>query len=354
MQGYSRPLAAIVAVAFVVTLIPIFLIYNLSQVLTDRQAVKEAVAGELLLDEAVDVIAQQALLEFPALQNLPSFVRDSEALQGAVQAFLPPGWARQQTDAVVDAVFDFLETGDEAELVITIETGPLLDQLRGERGREMVQAAVDNLPTCTELIPNIDLSGGTIELPDCLPAIIPADFLADQLHAAMVLAIDSNLVGSLVGEQVEISLLDTNSEEARQSWQRAHQAYTWTKRGIWLLWLIPLFCLLFIAFLAVRSPGGLGHWWGWIPDRGRVLTLLTSLLTPLLIDLSIGVVGLFIPIESTRVLVDRLMRVALEALADSWLARVRLQAGLTLIAGLFLAAAGFVVNWMLAKPDPQQ
>ena len=35
-----------------------------------------------------------------------------------------------------------------------------------------MQAAVDNLPTCTELIPNIDPSGGTIELPDCLPAII--------------------------------------------------------------------------------------------------------------------------------------------------------------------------------------
>lgn len=354
MQGCSRPLALTVAVGAVLLLMPVFLFYNLAQVMTDRQAVKEAVAGELLLDEAVDVMARQALLNYPALADLPPVVRDSTALQAALEAFLPPGWATQQTDAVVDAVYDYLETGDESKLVVNIETGLLLDQLRGERGREMVQSALESLPTCTELIPEIDLSDGTIELPGCLPPVIPVDFLANQLHAVMVLAIDSNLVSNLVGEQIEISLLDTSSLEARQSWQRAHQAYIWTTRGVWLLWFIPAFCLLFIAFLVVRSPGGLAHWWGWILVSAGVLTLLISLLAPLMVDLGVGVAGMFIPIESTRVLVDRLLRVALETMAGNWLVRVRLQAGLALIVGLFLVAAGFVVNWMLAEPESEK
>jgi hypothetical protein len=353
MNGCSRPLALIVAVVFVVIMIPIFLFYNLAGVMTDRAAVKEAVSGELLLGEAVDVVARQALLDYPALADLPAVVRDSAALQAAVEAFLPPGWATQQTDAVVDAVYDYLETGDESKLVVIIETGPLLDQLRGERGREMVRSAVEGLPVCTELIPNIDLSAGTFELPGCLPPIIPVDFLADQLHTAVVLAIDSSLVSELVGEQIEISLLDSSSEEARQGWQRAHRSYVWTIRGAWLLWLIPVFCLLFIAFLAVRSPGGLGHWWGWILVVAGGLTLAATLLAPLMVDLGIGVAGLFIPAESPRVLADRLLRLAVEALADNWLARVRLQAGLALIAGLFLGIAGFILNWMLAETESE-
>ena len=112
----------------------------------------------------------------------------------------------------------------------------------------------------------------------------------------MVLAIDSNLVGSLVGEQVEISL-QTNSEEARQSWQRAHQAYTGNQRDLALTGLISLFCLLFIAFLAVCFVRGIGSLVGLDPDRAGAQPR-SRRPTPLLIDLSIGVVGLFIPIET--------------------------------------------------------
>jgi hypothetical protein len=39
----------------------------------------------------------------------------------------------------------------------------------------------------------------------------------------------------------------------------------------------------------------------------------------------------------------------IQALAGLWVVRVRLIAALALIAGLFLAASGFITNWMLSE-----
>ncbi|NIW46705.1 MAG: hypothetical protein GWN30_18705, partial [Gammaproteobacteria bacterium] len=78
-----------------------------------------------------DVAARETLENQPALENLPPLIRDSEPLQAALDNFLPPGWATQQSDRIVDAVFDYLETGDEEALVLSIEVAPLLESLKG-------------------------------------------------------------------------------------------------------------------------------------------------------------------------------------------------------------------------------
>ena len=44
--------------------------------------------------------------------------------------------------------------------------------------------------------------------------------------------------------------------------------------------------------------------------------------------------------------INRLLQIAFEAMSDIWLARMRLQAGLALIVGLFLVAFGFIGTWM--------
>jgi hypothetical protein len=125
------------------------LAFTLGQVVTNRELIKEALNADQLLMNAVEVAARETLENQPAISNLPPLIRDSGPLQAALDNFLPPGWASEQSDQVVDAVFDYLETGDESALVLTVELAPLLQSLRGDPGREVVLAVLQGLPPCT-------------------------------------------------------------------------------------------------------------------------------------------------------------------------------------------------------------
>ncbi|MCI0577858.1 MAG: hypothetical protein L0332_16110 [Chloroflexi bacterium] len=353
MRGCSRLLALLMALLFVATAVPVFFLYNLAQVITDREAVKQALNGEELLSEVATAMVRQELENQPGVRDLPAVVRESEALQAALDNLLPPGWAASQTDAVVDAIFNYLETGDEAALVVTVDTGPLVEALRGEAGRQLVLAVLTSLPPCTTELPNIDLATGQIDIPGCLPQFIPVDLLATQLHATVVLVIDSS--GGTLGSQVlQFNLLDPNipgTAEARQTLQRLRQIYLVSERWSWLLWLAPLVCLALVFLLGVRSPGGFGHWLGWPILATGGLSLFLAWFSPYLFDYGLRVAP---PLqqEGAVLLVGRFVRAAVEALMAIWLQRVMLQGALTFIAGLFLVGLGFIAGWMLAEVGP--
>jgi len=352
MRSALRFIAFGLAIIFVIVTVPVIFATSLGQIVTNRQLIKDTLNADDLLMNAVEIAARQTLENQPALTNLPPLIRDSVPLQEALDNFLPPGWATQQSDLIVDAVFDYLETGDEEALVLNIDIAPLLESLKGEPGRQVVLAALQSLPPCTDEIPAIDFSTGTIEINECLPPLIPVDLLADQLHNLVILAVDSNTVENLVGESIEIDLLGLDpavSGIVRARLEQFRSVYLFGKQSLWLLWLLPLACLFLIVPLAVRSPGSMGHWWGWPLLVTGLLALVGSFAVPALINAIFDTSAGTIPPTSIAFIIDQIIQSVIESLADLWVVRVRLLAGLASIAGLFLVAAGFITNWMLAE-----
>jgi hypothetical protein len=352
MRSALRFIAFGLAIFFVVVTVPVIFATSLGQIVTNRQLIKDTLNADELLMSAVQVAARETLENQPAISNLPPLIRDSEPLQEALDNFLPPGWAAQQSDQIVDAVFDYLETGDENELVLEIEVSPLLDSLKGEPGRQVVLATLQSLPACTDELPIIDFATGTIEINSCLPPLIPVDILAGQLHNLVVLAVESNTVENLVGETITIDLLGLDpavSGLVRARLEQFRSVYLFGKQSLILLWILPLACLLLIVPLAVRSPGSWGHWWGWPLVVTAVIALLGSFAVPTLINFLFNTATGAIPPTSIAFIIDQIIQSVIQTLADLWLVRVRLLAGLALIGGLFLVAAAFITNWMLAE-----
>ena len=353
MRNALRFIAVGLAVLFVIITVPVIFAFSLGQVVTNRALIKETLNADQLIMNAVEEAARETLENQPVISGLPEVVRDSEALDEALNNFLPPGWAAQQSDQVVDAVFDYLETGDESALVLMVEIGPLLESLRGEPGRALVLASLQSLPPCTaEDALDIDILSGTFDIPGCLPPLIPVDLLAGQLHNLVVLAVDSNTVESVLGETITIDLLGLDpavSGIVRARLEQFREIYLFGKQSLLLLWLLPLACLLLIVPLAVRSPGSLGHWWGWPLLVTAVIALLGSFAVPTLINFLFETSTAGIPPTSIVYVIDQIVESVIQALADLWLVRVRVLAGLGLIEGLFLVAAGFIINWMLTE-----
>jgi hypothetical protein len=320
---------------------------------TNRTLIKQTLNADQLVMNAVEIAAQETLQNSPVIENLPDVVRESDALQEALNNFLPPGWANQQSDQIVDAIFDYLETGDESTLVLVVEIAPLLESLRGDPGRDLVLATLQSLPPCTENdLLDLDIFSGTFDIPGCLPPLVPVELLAGQLHNLVVLAVDSNTVESVVGESITIDLLGLDpavSGLVRARLQQFRQIYLFGKQSLLLLWLLPLACLLLILPLAVRSPGAWGLWWGWPLLVAAVLTMLGSFAVPAIINFLFETSSGAIPPTSIAYVIDQIVQSVIQALADLWLVRVRLLAGLGLISGLFMVAAGFIINWMLSE-----
>lgn len=354
MRDNLRLIALALAALFVLTAVPIVFMSNLGTTVTDRDAVKQAVRGEVLLDVATTAVIRGEVEELPALKNLPPLVLESTTLQESIGELIPADWATGQTDAIVDAVFNYMETGDESVLALTIQIGPLFDSLAGEPGRQMVLGLLESLPPCSlDQLPTVDLATGEIDITVCMPPLIPVDLVATQLHGLMAQVINEETATAILGDELEFDLLGRDPEvrAARiNTLESMRRFYSWSQFGVWLLWLVPLACLVVILILVVRSLGGFGHWWGWpVAIAGAVTLLMATLFSSTLLNIGLDMVGQSATAAGAGLLVNRLMRVSLEALADIWLARVRLQAGLTLITGLYLIAVGFIGNWMFAR-----
>jgi hypothetical protein len=349
-----RTLALIIAVFFVIVFLPVLSVSTLARLVADREAAKVALDGEALLDEAAAVLIREGLKQQAVLDSLPELVRDSERFRTAVDELVPADWATGQTDAIVDAIYNYLETGDESFLTLSIETGPLFAALQGEPGRNMMLAILEGLPPCTlDNLPSIDLGTGTFDITACMPPLVPVDLVADSLHGIVKQVINEETAAAIIGDRFEFSLLDldpTMRAGTLSTLGRLRQFYLWSRIVTWLLWLIPIACLLLILVLVVRSPGGFGYWWGWplVAAAGISLVLLALLFPPLL-NLIAERIGQPAVGADSSAIINRLLQIAFEAISEIWLARMRLQAGLALIAGLFLIALGFIGTWMFSR-----
>lgn len=349
MRGCMRFLAVLTAIFFVISMTLTLFLFNLARVATDREEIKRAVQSEDLLQETILLVVTSAVQQQADERGLPAL--EPELLEESVAQLVPPGWMQRQTDAAVDALFDFLE-GETDRPEVVIDLAPFEATLRGESGRRVVQSVVESLPVCTPDQLQPAFSGDGFDFPLCVPPGVDVGIMTAQIQESLAQLLDEN--PRLVGEsQVRLSLLgeDVDPRLQRQL-TYVQRAFTFSQRWSWLLWLIPLFCLPAIVLLGVRSPGGLGHWLGWPAAVSGGLALITAAAVYLWFYANVlSVEALLAYGGGIGMAMSHFLRAIFEVLVQSWLWQVGWQAGALLAAGGFLILAGFILNWMFAKEE---
>jgi hypothetical protein len=346
MRSCRQVVAGLVAIAFVVTALSALLVVNLVQVVTDQEVVEEAVANvDVVVVDAVSVLVAEAMEEQARQQGVPVVV-DQAVLQEAVTELIPPGWVEAQTDSAVDAVFGFLETGDPEAAQVEINVRPLLTRLRGQPGQQAMLVVIQGLPECEQPIP-FDLESGNLEIPGCLPPGLDTVEAATFAHALLVETLDQNPQLTQGIDVVRVPLFDAErmAPAERQQWQRWHRFFVWGQRWAWLLWLLPLACLLLILVLAVRSVAAWGQWWGWPLLVTAVSAYVLTLVVPAVFRAVVRRFVISALQASTPPLpIAPLINNLLTPLTGAWLTRIYVQAGVMLAVGLSLVVVGFVAG----------
>ncbi len=338
MRGCARFLALLGVLAFIVSFGLAALVVNLLQVATERAYVKQAVSGELVRANVValtagaleDMAAQQGVV----IRNVPE-----AAVQAAVAELIPPEWAEEQTEAAVDAVYDYLESGDAAQLAVQFDLAPILPRLQGEPGARASLLLMQSLPPCPPAgAATAGPAGLTID--SCLPAGVSPELAAQAFHQALATGLEA-----AVQQGADTSLtvrLDPETGRTASRLAPVRARYRLVQRWAWLLWLIPLACLGLVLVLAVRGWRDFGRWWGWPLLLGAGLTL------PIAFALwfsGFGALTLLARLSGAEPLFEILFG-TLGQLAGTlgwiWLRRILWQAGTAGLLGLLLLGLGAI------------
>lgn len=343
MNGCRQVLAGILALLFVTTAVFALLIVNATHIVTNREAVKEALALETVLQEALPALVNNAIAAQVSVADTPLPTLDTAAITQSVLDTLPVGWLDSVADAAVDGVYDYLLTGEERTAVITLDVNPLLAQLQGEAGRLLVLKYLESLPVCS-LAEMLSLLEGAILT--CRPPGLPLDELSRQVHGVVApMLLGQNLVGEGGIVRIPLAALFSTNPEITQMAQRLRFFYQLAPQA-WLLWLPPLFCLLLILALAVRSWTQWGYWWGVPLALAGAAGLFFSALLP---GMALGWVrtAVFTPTTSSNPL-DSFWRPLLQQgvvqLAEMWAGRLGWQAGILFVLGLTFLFFGFLAG----------
>jgi hypothetical protein len=341
MRGCLHTLAALAAIFFVITAVLALLVVNGARVITNRAALKEALALDVLLRATLPLVITDLVEQQARNQGLPVPELDTAVLTDAILNTLPSDWLGQVTDTAVDGLLDYLETGDPTRAIVRVDVAPVLAQWQGDVGREAVRTIVQSLPVCTS-ITSFDLTSG--ELPTCIPPGIPADELAVQLFSVVSSTVLPQIVGTTAVVEVPLLTEGTLSAEQLATLQRLQRLYALAGEA-WRLWLLPLVGLLLILLLAVRSAKDWGYWWGLPMAVAGLLALLIALVLPA-VGLNVVRTAVAPPPGSSSLTAvwEPFVQQGALALTVAWGRRVLLQAGSLFVVGLLFIAYGYLAS----------
>lgn len=351
MDFLRRVLALLLGCLFIGTAVFALFIVSLSGILTDRETMKEIVSGadEWVL-ENVPAFAANAIQQQAVQFGLPDIDVDENAIQEAVGLLLPSTWVDEQTGAIVDALYDFLDSGDVGAAVVVLDIAPFLAQLRGEAGLQLVTVLLDNFPTCTQTTSELiwGVLSNTVEVPRCLPQEVNRQAFAQNMHTAVMQTIDQNPELLAQAGRFEVNLLTNSANqvtlEQQAQLQRTYQLYQTTKSFAWMLWLLPLGCLLLLLLLTARSVRSLALWLGWPLALAGLFAIGLVLLLPFLLAPMVETAVTSPEIQAWTLPLDDLIRGTIQSATEIWLTRVFWQAGLMMIIGVVLLIIGFVAT----------
>ncbi len=169
---------------------------------------------------------------------------------------IPPGWVQEQTSALSESVFEWLES-DQSFPQLTIDLQPIKGRLLTDGLDQAVEIFVDSWPSCSP--DEVDQMQRAVENGLDIPPIVcePPEPLRSLIldMSTRALADETRSIPDRVSllERQAINLEQLQS--AKRSLRNLKALLTW-------FWLVPLAALGPVMALKIRDWRDLGRWWG--------------------------------------------------------------------------------------------
>jgi hypothetical protein len=267
--------------------------------------------------------------------RIPQLATVSEDVQQRIAAIiLPPGWLEKQAAGAIESWLAWFVDGQVGLPEIPIDLRQIRDRLQGPAGQQAALEIVNAIPACAaNQQPRLSLT----QLPECIPAIVDREALAEQA-AAMLSEAAAQLpgqydIGPRTGSSIRFGLMFNGRRMGVTLLDTSLLLFAVSTIGAWVI----------AALLGGRNRRDRWVWLGGLLLIGSIAVLFA---------------GLFIFVFGTALLPQAWLadlNTETGAMARGLLRAVEQQLALrSLLAGgvLFIVAAGMMGLGMLQKPRP--
>ena len=259
----ARIVALLLAVAFIL-LFPVSLIArSVTAVVFSADRIEGVIRSRLEGTEAYHRVFAAVLmgdgLQEGSASMLAGALGDLEPrdLNAALDLLIPPGWAMEQINAVLEDAYRWIDD-ERAAPALSVDLRPLRDNLISGGARGLVELVIDSWPACTvdQIAAMMQEAGATgeITIQSCEPSEPVRSMLLEFATGVVVEQAQAMPPALALGEELRRQPADELMALKEQV--RMLRAFG---RGAWFL----AFSLLgLVIVLVVRSWRQLGRWWG--------------------------------------------------------------------------------------------
>jgi hypothetical protein len=337
MKSFSKVLAVFFAILFVVTTALAFVLYNLEQSLFDAELYLQAFEKENLYQRLPDLTAQvlDAAAQEADSNNPLTLLRNlsEEEWEVFMTELLPSAELETLSEDAVRQIMA-LVNGETDQVVLSLAS--LKNHMSSPQGIKAIFGLLKAQPDCTiEQLTNMAL--GQQEMTLCNP---PETFLFVDLQPMIESQI--KVAVSFIPEQVILVSPDANRTQEIQDLKGIRALLRLSP-------LVPIFCLLMITVLAVRSLGDWLNWWGyplWLSGLFSIaLIVLSGPLTAWVFrTFVVPVFPEALPLDILEMFEGVVSRIAYEAVLPT--AKI---AGLLILIGLIMVGLAFLFRKKLGR-----
>jgi len=277
MENFLKTLAGIFAILFIVTAVLAFVLFSVEQNAFDPELYIQALDEEGVYQRLPELTAQALSIaaQRPNANLILSLFKNlsEEEWQAFVNELFPPDVLRTLAVDAVTQVLDYLNGGRDT---VTLSLATLKAHMQSPEGVSAVYGMLKTQPDCSvEQLTAMALNQGELTL--CNP---PETFLFFDLRPVIEAQIQGAM--SLLPEQATIIRADASHIQTLRDLQALRLFMRWSP-------LMPVFCMLLITLLAVRSIRDWLNWWGYPLLIAGLLSMTLSAISGIIASLTFQV-----------------------------------------------------------------
>ena len=261
MSTLGRVIAALLGLAFAVTLPFALLALAWGRVLFSPEQMTDILAGELVNSGALQQFAVEAMLSRGGEENPESGPLDflgRQRLDELLTSLFPPDWARSQVGGIVEALYAWIDN-DRLKPELGLDIQPVKDRLSAGGAEQLAREVVDSWPSCgQEQIQSLERDALRIgELPPffCQPP--------EPLRSRVVATATDFILGQSRNLPSNLSLGEGDGPEASpDSIMQSKRSLRFLRGFAEAGWMLPVSLLGLIVAVTARSWAALLRWWG--------------------------------------------------------------------------------------------
>jgi hypothetical protein len=344
---------AFLLVTLLVLSIPLTLVtFNLQRQLLRPEPYIKVFAERGLYEQipgilAIQLVESMAQADLEAEEGPPPYFRSLDQAQWMtlLQTVMPPEWAQQQIEGVINGVFAFLN-GQTETVEAAISLKEMKAALNGPEGQAILRTMILSMPPCPPSEVEAAVKGMLNEESPTLPVCAPPAALVDQemgeIHAELIAAtaqIPAEVPIELSREDFAITDPERPDEEGNLL-----EGYRLVRLILRLGPVVVMFMFLLLAVLVVRSVQELLVWWGWPLFLGGAAVLLPVLSAGKELVQELGLlVRARAPEPFSPRIVDTLADI-IEEIATSTLTVIGVEAVLLVSAGFVMIVLAYILS----------